>query len=62
MFWDVAMCQNSWVSSYWLNDDLVINESMNGRVDDLVINQSCLRTTSVIDQLMQTLEENEWIN
>ena len=58
MFWDVAMCQkmsgmcqNSWFSSYWLNDDLVINESMNGRVDDLVI-----------DQLMQTLAENEWIN
>ena len=33
MFWDVAMCQkmsemcqNSWFSSYWLNDDLVIDE------------------------------------
>ena len=36
MFWDVAMCQNSWFSSYWLNDDLVINESMNGRTDESI--------------------------
>ena len=38
---NVKMCQNSWVSSYWLNDDLVIDDlvmqTLNGRTNDLVI-------------------------